>query len=193
MTQAMTGAAALDAFTTAYPPRNVTPVATPFAQYAATKLPSTLVELYVRHGIGWYGDQQFKLVDPAEWTEVLQTWLGADVPSIPFGVTSFGHLYHVDSNGVVQVLDPHFLTNTVVSPTVDEFFGEHLVSDSSHLSDLRGPHAGAHAKLGELGPQELYFFTPMLPLGGTVSPDTLDKGDGVMHLLMTHQMVRTHR
>ena len=40
---------------------------------------------------------------------------------------------------------------------------------------------------------ELYFFTPILPLGGTVSPDALTKGNGVKHALTTHRLVREQR
>ena len=193
MSPTMSPQAALEAFTRAFAPTDVRAVQQPFAQYAATKLPGTLVALYTSHGIGWYGEQQFKLVDPREWMPVLQTWLGAGVDSIPFGVTSFGHLYHVTPAGDVQVLDPHFLTNNRIADSVEDFFGEHLASPASHLTDLRGPHQGARSKLGELGVGEIYFFTPMLPLGGTVSPESLDKGNGVQHLLMTHQMVRQQR
>lgn len=193
MNEAMKPAAALEQFTRIFAPRDVVPVGRAFADYAGQKLPRTLVDLYTQHGIGWYGEQQFKLVDPREWMPVLQTWLGGGVESIPFGLTSFGHVYHVDASGRVQVLDPHFLTNNVVADDSDTFFGEHLISPQSHLNDLRGPHGGARNKLGELGEGEIYFFTPMLPLGGTVSLDSLDKGNGVQHLLMTHQMVREHR
>ena len=184
---------ALEAFVTAFPPNGAKPVGPAFTQYAETKLPAELVELYVKCGIGWYGNQELKLVDPAEWMPVLQTWLGAAVASVPFAVTSFGHLYHLDESGRVQVLDPHFLTNTVVAPNVRVFFNEHLPSSSSHLFDLRGPHTGARNKLGELGEGELYFFTPILPLGGQVSPESLTKGNGVQHALTTHQMVREQR
>ena len=193
MSQANSPAVALEGFLAAFAPSQVKPVGAGFAEYAAEKLPSTLTQLYTRHGIGWYGQQEFQLVDPGQWMPVLATWLGAGVTSIPFAVTSFGHLYHVDESGAVQVLDPHFLTNTVVAGSVDEFFGQHLTSDASHLADLRGPHQGARQKLGELADGELYYFTPMLPLGGTVSPESLDKGDGVAHLLATHEQVRAQQ
>lgn len=184
---------ALEPFVSRYAPLNTRPVGSAFAQYAQEKLPAALVELYRSHGLGWYGQQELLLVDPSEWMGVLQEWFGPGVQSIPIAVTSFGHVYHVDGSGQVQCLDPHFLTNVVVASDVESFFNEHLVSDSSHLSDLRGPHQGARTKLGELAHGELYYFTPMLPLGGTVSPDSLTKGNGVQHAMLTHQMVRQQR
>lgn len=186
------GSLALDPFVSRYAPTDVTPVGDGFAQYAADVLPGALVELYRRHGLGWYGEQELLLVDPGMWTPVLAEWFG-EAPSIPIAVTSFGHVYHVDAAGQVQCLDPHFLTNTVVAGSVEEFFNDHLLSQSSHLSDLRGPHGGARSKLGPLAEGELYYFTPMLPLGGSVSPESLTKGDGVQHALLTHRMVREQR
>lgn len=183
----------LEGFCARYAPSEVTPVGSAFAQYAEGRLPAALVELYTRHGIGWYGRQELLLVDPGEWMPVLQTWFGPGVASIPFAVTSFGHLYHVDEDGHVECLDPHFLSNVVVAGSVEEFFTEHLLSGESHVSDLRGPHQGARTKLGPLGTGELYYFTPMLPLGGTVSPEALTKGNGVQHALLTHRMVREQR
>lgn len=184
---------ALQPFADRYAPTQVRPVGDGFAAYAQSKLPDALVELYRRHGLGWYGEQELLLVDPGEWMPVLTEWFGPDVRSIPVAVTSFGHVYHVDESGQVECLDPHFLTNTVVADSVEEFFNEHLLSQTSHLSDLRGPHQGARSKLGSLADGELYYFTPMLPLGGTVSPESLAKGDGVEHALLTHRMVREQR
>ena len=187
------GSFALEPFVSRYAPTQVTPVGEGFLEYAQGKLPSSLVELYRRHGLGWYGQQELLLVDPSRWMPVLVEWFGADVSSIPFAVTSFGHVYHVAPSGQVECLDPHFLTNTVIAGSVEEFFTEHLLSQNSHLSDLRGPHQGARSKLGPLGDGELYYFTPMLPLGGSVSPESLTKGDGVQHALLTHRMVREQR
>lgn len=186
------GSFALDPFVSRYAPGDVMPVGDGFLRYAQSKMPHALVDLYARYGLGWYGQQELLLVDPGRWTPVLAEWFG-DAPSIPFAVTSFGHVYHLDATGQVQCLDPHFLTNTIVAGSVEEFFNEHLLSQNSHLSDLRGPHQGARSKLGPLGPGELYYFTPMLPLGGSVSPESLTKGDGVQHALQTHRMVQEQR
>lgn len=184
---------ALQPFVERYAPSDVHQVSDEFAQYAATRFPQALVQLQREVGLGWYGDQELLLVDPGEWMSAIETWFGSGVQTIPFAVTSFGHVYHVGPSGQVQCLDPHFLTNTIVAPDVVTFFNDHLTSTSSHLADLRGPHGGARQKLGPLEDGELYFFTPILPLGGTVSPNSLDKGDGVNHLVQTHSAVRQNR
>lgn len=171
-----------------YPPD--TDVARPdevFLDYARAKAPSRLVEVWDKHGLGFYGDQRLALVDPADWLPALQEWLGPDVRSFPFAVTSFGHVYHTDASGTVQCLDPHFQTNEVVAESIDQFFGEHLLSAGSHLSDLEGPRGGGRDRFGELGPGETYYFDPPLALGGQVRPDSLAKGAGVEHLISIHR------
>lgn len=185
--------AAVDTFVARYPATDVRPVTSDFLEYAQERLPEPLVELYRRYGLGWFGNQDLQLVDPARWLRVIQAWFGPSAATIPVAVTSFGHLFHVDAAGQVQCLDPHFLANTVVASDLDEFFGTYLLSETSHLADLRGPHQGAIAKLGSLDAGELYAFEPALPLGGTVTPDTLVKDDAVARALRTHAAIRQHR
>lgn len=163
-----------------------------FLSYARDNAPHELVELWTEHGLGFYGEQRIAVVDPSVWSPVLQAWLG-DARSVPFAVTSFGHVYHVEGDGQVQCLDPHFLSNTFVAPDVVGFFNDHLPSNSSHLADLEGPRGGARTKFGELAEGEIYYFTPPLSLGGRVAPDTLDKGAGVEHLLHIHRETATQR
>lgn len=172
------------------PDRDVVVPSQDFLAYARDHAPSALVALWAQHGIGFYGEQRIAVVDPGEWTETLQAWLGPDVRSIPFGVTSFGHVYHYDNPGGrdrIQCLDPHFGTNTVVGDDLVAFFNEHLTGPQSHLADLEGPRGGARNKLGPLVEGETYFFEPILALGGQVSPESLAKGDGRAHLQMIHE------
>lgn len=163
-----------------------------FLGYARGRVPEVLLELWSRHGVGFYGEQRLAVVDPGAWMRVLQTWLGDEVTSIPVVVTSFGHLYHWDSvegHDRVQCLDPHFQTNTVVGDDLTGFLNGHLTAPGSHVADLEGPRGGARDKLGPLGPGEIYHFDPILALGGTVSPASLAKGNGPDHLTEIYRRV----
>lgn len=187
---------ALQPFVDAYPPDpDVRVPEEAFLAYGVAHFPEALIELWRVHGLGFYGDQQIALVDPGAWTDSLQTWLGADVTSIPFAVTSFGHIYHydhVDGADRIQCLDPHFQNNVVIPGDLTSFFNEHLPSRASHLADLRALRQGARQAKGALAADEIYFFTPMLALGGQVRQENLDKGNGQVHLDIIHQMVRQH-
>lgn len=163
-----------------------------FLRYAQQYAPASLVQLWDRHGLGFYGGQRLAVVDPGEWMHVLQVWLGEDVQSYPIAVTSFGHVYHLDADPDserVQCLDPHFQTNTVVARDLDEFFNVHLLGSDSHIADLEGPRGGARSKLGKLEEDEIYAFDPILALGGSVSPDSLVKREGPDHLVEIYQKV----
>lgn len=163
-----------------------------FLGYADRAAPRALVELWRTCGLGFYGEQRIALVDPGHWMGLLQTWLGGDITSFPFAVTSFGHVYHYDrvtGGDRIQCLDPHFQSNSVIKGDLVTFFNDHLTGPSSHLKDLEGPRGGARSKLGELQEGEIYYFDPILALGGQVRPENLAKGDGVAHLSDIHQKV----
>lgn len=167
-----------------------------FLDHAQGRVPDVLLELWRDHGLGFYGEQRLAIIDPGEWADVLTTWLGSQCRSIPFAVTSFGHLYHYDQVGGrdrIQCLDPHFVSNTVVSDDLVEFFTSHLIGPQSHVADLEGPRGGGREKLGPLEQDEIYMFVPALAIGGSVSPDSLDKGSGPVHLQVIHELVRSHR
>lgn len=187
----------LQRFVAAYPAdADVLQPSADFLGYAAGKVPEALIALWRDHGIGFYGEQRVAVIDPGEWMGVLQTWLGGDVSSVPIALTSFGHLYHydrVDGRDRIQCLDPHFQTNTVVSRDLPEFFNDHLPGRQSHVADLEGPRGGARGKLGPLADGEIYYFSPILALGGVVSPDSLAKGDGRQHLQEIHRAVAQTR
>lgn len=184
-------------FVEAFPPGPDATVPTlAFLEYAEGRLPDALVELWRAYGLGFYGDQALAIVDPGHWLPVLQNWLGPQVNSVPFAVTSFGHVYHyeqVDDRDVISCLDPHFQTNTIIDGDMASFLGEHLPGAHSHPRDLAGPHKGAKQRKGELDQGEIYFFTPILTLGGKVHPDNLDRGDGVRHLDLIHEKVGEQR
>ncbi|MDE9366265.1 DUF1851 domain-containing protein [Luteipulveratus sp. YIM 133132] len=188
---------ALQQFVSVMPPdSDVTRPSEEFLSYAEGKVGPALIRLWREHGLGFYGEQRLAIVDPGDWMAVLQEWLGADVSSFPIAVTSFGHVYHYDRQGGqerVQCLDPHFQSNTVVAQDLTSFFNEHLTGGSSHISDLEGPRGGARQKLGPLAEGEIYYFMPMLALGGTVSPDSLAKGPGPEHLEQIHRAVGQSR
>lgn len=184
-------------FVQAFPPDADTQVPSlQFLEYAEGRLPDALVELWRAYGLGFYGEQAVAIVDPSRWIPVLQTWLGNDTQRIPFAVTSFGHLYHyqrVDGEDSIECLDPHFQNNLAIDGDMAQVLGEHLPGEYSHPRDLAGPHGGARQRKGALHAGEIYFFTPILALGGRVHPDNLDRGDGVEHLLLVHAEVGEQR
>lgn len=186
-----------EAFLQAFPADDdVRQVEGPFLDYAREHVPAVLADLWEHHGLGWYGQQRLKLVDPAEWMPVLAVWIGADSPNVPFAISSFGHIYHyeITPTGVsVQVLDPHFANNEVVADDLAHFFNVHLAYEQSHLRDLEAPRAGAQAKFGQLANAEVYAFEPPIALGGQVSPDTLVKTVGPNYVGRVHQELAEQR
>lgn len=189
----MPEANAVQPFTDTFPPDAGARVPNDdFIAYGEGQLPSALIGLWRDHGLGWYGGGRVALVDPGTWMPVLQTWFGSGVTSTPFAVTSFGHVYHYDRTAGrdrIQCLDPHFQHNAVVAEDGTGFFVEHLTGSTSHLSDLRELHKAAVQAQGELGEDEIFYFEPILALGGQVNLDNLKKGNGPQHVTDIHRQV----
>lgn len=189
--------AAVRRFVEAFPPGAGARVPSlSYCEYAEGRLPNALVELWRSYGLGFYGEQALAIVDPGHWVPALQTWLGPDTKRIPFAVTSFGHIYHyeyIDGRETIQCLDPHFQNNVDIDGDMEQLLGDHLPGEQSHPRDLSGPHGGARQRKGELDDGEIYFFNPILALGGRVHPDNLDRGDGVAHLKSIHEKVGQQR
>lgn len=167
-----------------------------FVAYGETRVPDAVITLWRTRGLGWYGGSRIALVDPAAWMPTLQAWFGPDVESIPFAVTSFGHVYHfdrVDGHDRIQCLDPHFQHNVVVSEDGTTFFTEHLTGSASHPADLRELHKASIAARGELGEDEIFYFEPILALGGRVNLDNLQKGNGPEHVADIHRRIAASR
>lgn len=167
-----------------------------FIAYGEERLPAALIELWRAHGLGWYGGGRLALIDPGAWMSTMQTWFGSAVSSIPFAVTSFGHVYHydrLDGRDRVQCLDPHFQHNAVVAEDATAFFSEHLTGSNSHPADLRELQKAAVGAQGGLGTDEIFYFEPILALGGQVNLDNLKKGNGPAHLAEIHRRVAASR
>ena len=193
----MSDTIALQPFVDAFAPDEDVRVPTgDFLAYAEGKLPAELIELWRTHGLGFYGRQRIALVDPGSWTGVVQTWFGPDATGIPFAVTSFGHVYHYDrpeGRDRIQCLDPHFQTNQVVAEDIVEFFNAHLPGPKSNLADLAALHDASEQAKGPLAQEEIFYFDPMLAVGGQVRLENLRTGDGRENVDAIHEAVAARR
>ncbi|RNI21358.1 T6SS immunity protein Tdi1 domain-containing protein [Flexivirga caeni] len=193
----MPDASTVQQFIDTFPPDANTRVPSDdFVSYGEARLPDALLGLWRTHGLGWYGGGRVALVDPGRWMPVLQTWFGSSIGSIPFAITSFGHVYHydrVDGHDRIQCLDPHFQHNVEVAQDAVVFFTQHLTGSNSHPADLRELHKAAVSEQGSLGEDEIFYFEPILALGGQVNLDNLKKGDGPEHVGDIHRQVAARR
>jgi hypothetical protein len=163
-------------------------------------LPESLLALWQRHGLGFFGSSLFQLIDPNDYKENLYDWMREDSDQdnsrIPFALNATGHIFYYrilsDKGDVdVSVLDPHGKqghTDMVVY-SMDDFFNGVLCHPDDIEHYLQATLIKqARAKLGDLKRNEIYFYVPALRLGSGKRVSNMDKGSAMVHLDILLQM-----
>lgn len=162
---------ALQPFLKAHPPqRRVAPApADLIAEYDGV-LPSSLLALWRRKGLGFYGERQLALIDPRAWRAVLDRWIVSapdDVRRTPIALTPFGViLYHrqlTPQDEDIAYIDPVSKKTGDLAWSLDDFFNGYLC-DRADLDALVDPDllASARQACGPLAPGQVYEIDQML-------------------------------
>lgn len=161
---------ALDPFIKAHPPHrsNQRAPADLLAAYEG-KLPASLLELWRKKGLGFYGEWQLALIDPRIWQPVLDRWLISPRPTlhrIPIGLTPLGVLLYyrklTETDEDVAFIDPVSKETGDLAWSLDGFFNKFLL-DEEELDFLvdTGTARTARQECGPLAPGEVYEIDQM--------------------------------
>jgi hypothetical protein len=133
-------------------------------------LPESLLELWRRKGLGYYGDLQLALIDPRPWQAVLDRWIVSPpdtVRRIPIALTSFGTLLYyrklTETDEDVVYIDPVSKKTGDLAWSLDSFFNDFLCEQN--LPEAIFPPAleqSARRECGALAPGEVYEIDQML-------------------------------
>ena len=162
---------ALHRFIEAHPPsRQVSRADSELVAAYEGILPASLLELWRRKGVGFYGDMQLALIDPRHWQAVLNRWIVSppdDVRRIPIALTPFGVLLYyrklTATDEDVVFIDPVSKRTSDLAWSLDEFFNRFLC-DRQSLESLISPALvqSARKECGALSPGEVYEVDQML-------------------------------
>ncbi|MDP9898476.1 GAD-like domain-containing protein [Variovorax ginsengisoli] len=133
-------------------------------------LPPSLLDLWRRKGLGFYGDQQLALIDPRLWQPVLDRWIISPpdaVRRIPIALTPLGVLLYyrkltpVDED--VAFIDPVSKKTGELAWSLDEFFNQVLCKQEL-LEEIVSPALAQSARqqCGALVNGEVYEVDEML-------------------------------
>ena len=161
-------------------------------KYSA-KLPAYLIDLWKSSGLGKYRDGLIELVNPEDYEEVLQTWLGkANANYVPFAISAFGELFYyrklTETDEDVCMIDIQYRKIDVLTWDLTAFFEDYLVDDYNRDFWLREKLFNeAISKNGKLENSEVYTFVPVLAFGGAEDIEYLQKGkaDVYQHLVFS--------
>jgi hypothetical protein len=169
-------------------------------------LPDKLLEYWQHYGWCGYAKGLFWTVDPDEWEDELEAWIG-DTPFMErdafyvIGRTAFGELIlWGNSTGQSLKIVPAFgaaypaFNQERYQKNGPDFAIQLFFSSSSRelfdIEDEQGQPIFERAieKLGPLDHDTMYGFVPALALGGKPSLDRLQKLDAHVHLSILSQV-----
>lgn len=133
-------------------------------------LPASLLDLWRRKGLGFYGDLQLALIDPRPWQAVLDRWIVSPpdtVRRIPIALTPFGTILYyrklTETEEDVAYINPVSKEAGDLAWSLDEFFNKFLY-EQERLESLISPELvrSAREECGPLAPGEVYEVDQML-------------------------------
>ena len=149
-------------------------------QYRAL-VPPELIEVWEQYGFGTFCDGYLKIVNPADYAELLaNTYQHTSTPaptsasSLVLFATAMGDLLVWERGYLVLVDYRHGHTNSVAKNFKLLFRN---ITDSFYLSNtLRWePYLAARERLGEPAFDECFGYVPLLALGGPETVEHLEK------------------
>ncbi len=162
---------ALHPFLKAHPPhRDVRPAPPELLAAYDGRLPASLLELWRRKGLGFYGERRIALIDPRTWQPVLDRWITSppdQADRIPIALTPLGTLLYyrrlTATDEDVASVDPVSKDTSVLGWSLEACFNDFLC-DTDSLDALVPPHilqAGRDTR-GPLEAGEVYELDAQL-------------------------------
>ncbi|MDR6218630.1 GAD-like domain-containing protein [Deinococcus soli (ex Cha et al. 2016)] len=187
------------AFLRQFPPHHTAPVPAEVLDRYAERLPEPVLALWRAGGFGTYGGGLLEVIDPGEYQEILDGWLGlrdASQTRIPFLRSAFGVLFYWRRLGEQQpdgtyeaydvaYLNPHDSYSDVSAWDAEAFFGGLTAPGAEDEYDpfRLWPDVQGRAP-AELRPGVMYGFTLALRLGGEWEAANLSLTPARAHLLL---------
>ncbi|WP_211227930.1 T6SS immunity protein Tdi1 domain-containing protein [Spirochaeta cellobiosiphila] len=152
-------------------------------------LPECMTELWSSYGFGFYGEGIIQIINPDKYIDNLWGWLGQEenYGRVPVAISSFGIIFYyrqLDSDiHDIAYIDPQTSATDVLSWDIESFFNQKILDEELRSVILdKDLNEKAQEKYGPLAIDEMYSFVPAIRLGGTKSPQNIDKCNAPIHL-----------
>ena len=155
----------------------------------AELLPKELLDVWKEYGFGTILDGYLKIINPDEYSEVLEMAYDGQGVAIPVFVTAFGDIHVLEEGRYIIAVK---IKNSTIDgiPGGFKFFWEDLENDDiDEINNEFGKYKDAVAKLGELEFDECFGYTPLLGLGGSEKTEHLEKVNTKVHIELITQLV----
>lgn len=180
-----------------------------FAQFTG-QVPDLLLDFWRVFGFSGFADGLWWICDPVQWQPAVDAWtdgIGADLAMgqdewIAVSRTAFGHLSLWGkrtgmSLNVIPYLGwifPADQSDRLDTPQRrdDQIYGHFLAADRDSLDVLGDDDAYLFdrvlPRLGPVGPDTMYGFTPLPSLGGAILPDQVEIFQADVHMQLLAEL-----
>lgn len=152
-------------------------------------LPEEMLAIWREYGFGTIVGGYLKLINPADYVEVMNDSYYAADRAVPMMLTAFGDLIVWEDNKYMMMVQYKEYDIECLSSTMTWFWDDLL--DETYVSDFfeLKQYEKAVAKWGELAFDECFGYTPLLGLGGSKKVTNLEKVNAKVHIELITQMM----
>jgi hypothetical protein len=157
------------------------------------RVPPELLDVWEQYGFGTFRDGYLKIVNPAEYAELLaDTYEHTSTPApteaspLVLFATAMGDLL-VWERGYLVLVDYRHGTTDTVGKNLNLFFKNHADDYNPRERLQWEPYPAARARLGEPAFDECFGYVPLLALGGPETVDHLEKVKLREHIALISQ------
>lgn len=153
-----------------------------------SQVPIELRRIWEEDGIGTFVDGYLKVINPDDYSALVQSTYFRGDNSIPIFVTAFGDIVIYTQNGFIDIVYYRNQDFEVVGKKMSHFLN--FIKDKDFQNDYFDIilFQDAVKKYGNLTYQQCFGFVPLLALGGTKSVDNLEKVNISEHLSILTQL-----
>lgn len=158
------------------------------------KVPESLIEIWKTSGFGKYNDGLIEFVNPADFEDILWTWLGREVSNyVPFAISGFGELFYyrklTDQDEDVCLVDIQYRKIETLVWSMEDFLDDFLPNVVERKLWLREDlFKKAVSQYGKTAKNEVFTFVPILAMGGSDKIEYIQKGNAQVYQDLVFQM-----
>jgi hypothetical protein len=161
-------------------------------------LPEFLIEIWNKDGLSSHKDGFFWMVNPDDYTEIINQFIPNNNSLHVLIRTAFGGLIYFDENAKINpkkdkyqynYLCPIFLQVTPLTNNLDVVMNGWLTTEEVYISLMfYNIYKMGRKKLPRPQPDECFGFSPAIALGGDLYPDNIKLFKIKEHLLFLSQL-----
>ncbi|MCM1269973.1 MAG: DUF1851 domain-containing protein [Ruminococcus flavefaciens] len=153
------------------------------------KIPESLMEIWMKCGLGSFWDGYIKIINPDDYIDLLKSsYFRGDV-AIPIMVTAFGDIITWEKNKYVGIVEYRYGKSEIMISDFDLFL--FLLNDSSFTDKFFqfNKYQEALRRYGKLAMDESFGYVPILALGGKENVDNIKKVKTKEHIALITDLI----